>query len=101
MATNVRGFLGLTRYIATLLPVLAKYMSMLTLLTTKECDWEFPWTTEHQTAFEHIKDLVLGTDCLTVIIYEEVEFCLIAVYTGFLEVLKNGGTVLFMLLQSL
>ena len=43
--TNVRGFLGLTRYIAAFLPALAEYTSVLTPLTTKECDREFPtWT---------------------------------------------------------
>ena len=36
--TNVQGFLGLTRYIATFLPALAEYTSVLTPLTTKECD---------------------------------------------------------------
>ena len=30
-----------------------------------------PWTAEHQAAFERIKDLVLGADCLTVINYED------------------------------
>ena len=71
-ATNVRGFLGLTRYIATFLPALAEYTSVLTPLTTKECDRRFLiWTTEHQTASENIKRLVLGTDCLTVINYED------------------------------
>jgi hypothetical protein len=76
-ATNVRGFLGLTRYIATFLPALAEYTSVLTPLTMKECDKVFPpWTMEHQTAFDHIKCLVLGTDCLTVINYEDtVEMC--------------------------
>jgi hypothetical protein len=54
-ATNVQGFLGLTRYIATFLPALAEYTSVLTPLTTKECDRVFPtWTAEHQTAFDHI-----------------------------------------------
>ena len=71
-ATNVRGFLGLTQYITTFLPALAKYTSILTLLTTKECDWVFPtWTADHQKAFEHIKHLVLSADCLTVIDYED------------------------------
>ena len=71
-ATNVRGFLGLTRYIATFLPALAEYTSVLTPLTTKECDRVFPeWTTEHQTAFDNIKRLVLSADCLTVIDYED------------------------------
>ena len=32
-ATNVRGFLGLTRYVAAFLPALAKYTSVLTPLT--------------------------------------------------------------------
>ena len=73
-ATNVRGFLGLTRYIATFLPALAEYTSVLTPLTTKECDRVFPtWTAEHQTAFDHIKHLVLSADCLTVINYKDTE----------------------------
>jgi hypothetical protein len=70
--TNVRGFLGLTRYITTFLPALAEHMSVLTLLTTKEYDWESPpWTAEHQAAFEHIKDLVLSADCLTIVNYKD------------------------------
>ena len=68
------GCLGLTRYIATFLPALAEYTSVLTPLTTKECDQQFPtWTTKHQTIFENIKRLVLGTDCLTIINYEDKE----------------------------
>ena len=55
-ATNVRGFLRLTQYIATFLPALAEYTSVLTPLTTKECDRAFPpWTAAHQTVFENIK----------------------------------------------
>lgn len=71
-ATNVQGFLGLTRYLATFLPALAEHTSVLTLLTTKECDWEFPiWEPEHQRAFNAIKALVTGTECLTVIDYKD------------------------------
>jgi hypothetical protein len=71
-ATNVRGFLGLTRYIAAFLPALAEHTSILTPLTTKDCDREFPeWTPEHQKAFQAIKALVTGTECLTVINYED------------------------------
>jgi hypothetical protein len=71
-ATNVRGFLGLTRYIASFLPALAEHTSVLTPLTTKECDREFPiWELEHQKAFDAIKALVTGTECLTVIDYED------------------------------
>ena len=71
-ATNVRGFLGLTRYIAVFLPALAEHSSILTPLTTKECDRDFPkWTQEHQKAFDAIKGLVTSTECLTVIDYED------------------------------
>ena len=71
-ATNVRGFLGLTRYIAPFLPALAEHTSVLTPLTTKECDRDFPnWEIEHQRAFDAIKMLVTGTECLTVIDYED------------------------------
>ena len=73
-ATNVRGFLGLMRYVATFLPALAEYTSVLTPLSTKECDRVFPtWTAEHQKAFESIKHLVLGADCLIIIDYEDKE----------------------------
>jgi hypothetical protein len=71
-ATNVRGFLGLTHYIAAFLPALAEYTSILTPLTSKECDLNFPtWTAEHQSAFTHIKELVTGAECLTVIDYDD------------------------------
>lgn len=71
-ATNMQGFLGLTHYLATFLPALAEHTSVLTLLTTKECDREFPiWEPEHQRAFNAIKALVTGTECLTVIDYED------------------------------
>ena len=74
-ATNVRGFLGLTRYIAAFLPALAEHtsvLSLLTPLTTKECDREFLiWEPEHQKAFDAIKALVTGTGCLTAIDYED------------------------------
>ena len=73
-ATNVRGFLGLTRYVAAFLPALAEYTSVLTPLTTKECNRVFLiWMAEHQTAFENIKQLVLSANCLTVINYKDKE----------------------------
>jgi hypothetical protein len=51
-ATDVRSFLGLVRYIATFLPNLAEHTTVLTPLTTKECEKNFPaWTAEHQMAF--------------------------------------------------
>jgi hypothetical protein len=71
-ATNVRGFLGLTRYLSAFLPGLAEHTSILTPLTTAEADRDFPgWTDEHQHAFEAIKELVTGAGCLTVIDYDD------------------------------
>jgi hypothetical protein len=71
-ATNVRGFLGITHYLSAFLPALAEHTSVLSPLTMKECDKEFPtWTNAHQFAFEAIKRLVTSTECLTVIDYED------------------------------
>jgi hypothetical protein len=70
-ATEVRSFLGLIHYIAAFLPCLADHTVILTPLTTKESRKVFPgWTTEHQTAFDAIKALVVSTDCLTTIDHE-------------------------------
>ncbi|KAJ3568702.1 hypothetical protein NP233_g5537 [Leucocoprinus birnbaumii] len=67
-AKEVRGFLGLVRFLASFLPQLAKYTQILNRLTEKECDYDFPeWTEAHQAAFDGIKQLVLSADCLTVI----------------------------------
>jgi hypothetical protein len=70
-ATEVRSFLGLVRYIAVFLPHLADHTVILTPLTTKESRKSFPdWTTEHQTAFDVIKALVVSANCLTTIDHE-------------------------------
>ena len=70
-ATDVRGFLGLVRYIALFLPKLADYTCILTPLTTKDAKKKFPdWTPEHQTAFTAIKSLVVSAECLTTIDHE-------------------------------
>ncbi|KAJ2925766.1 hypothetical protein H1R20_g11329, partial [Candolleomyces eurysporus] len=67
-ATEVRRFLGLVRYLANFLPNLASHTEVLFRLTTKDCDAEFPeWTPDHQRAFEGIKELVMGAECLTTI----------------------------------
>jgi len=64
-ATDVRMFLGLVQYITTFLPNLAEQTRKLTLLTTKEAHKAFPeWTKEHQSAFEEIKRLVIGRECI-------------------------------------
>lgn len=67
-AKEVRQFLGLVCYLATFLPQLAQFTQILTKLTDKEAELNFPeWSPAHQTAFQGIKDLVLSSDCLTVI----------------------------------
>ncbi|GLB45013.1 putative retrotransposable element tf2 155 kda protein type 1-like [Lyophyllum shimeji] len=67
-AKHVRQFLGLVRYISAFLPALAEHTSVLTPMTRKECNSDFPpWTAEHQHAFESIKRLVLSSECLTTI----------------------------------
>jgi hypothetical protein len=44
---------------------------MLTPLTTKDTKKSFPiWDSTHQTAFDTIKALVVGADCLTTIDHE-------------------------------
>jgi hypothetical protein len=71
-AKEVHQFLGLVRYISAFLPALAEHTALLTPLTKKECNARFPtWTTGHQKAFESIKKLVLGRDCLTTIEHKE------------------------------
>jgi RNase H-like domain found in reverse transcriptase/Reverse transcriptase (RNA-dependent DNA polymerase)/Integrase zinc binding domain len=67
-ATEVHAFLGLVCYVADFLPMLADHTRLLTPLTHKSTDVDFPpWTIEHQTAFDAIKSLVIGADCLTTI----------------------------------
>ncbi len=65
---EVRGFLGLVRYLATFLPNLASYTRILDELTTKDCDKRFPpWSERHQHAFDKIKHLATSPQCLTTI----------------------------------
>jgi hypothetical protein len=70
-ATNVRAFLGLVRYLSSFLPKLADHTTVLEHLTMKECDKAFPrWENRHQAAFDAVKQIVVGTDCLTTIDHE-------------------------------
>src|SRR6202034_1143759 len=70
-ASDVRSFLGLVRYIAAFLPSLTAHTSVLSPLTAKECNTDFPsWTEGHQEAFDAIKHLVVSRECLTVIDHE-------------------------------
>jgi len=75
-AKQVRGFLGLVRYISAFLPNLAEYTRILTPLTTSNAQKVFPiWTSEHQTAFDNIKSLVTSRECLTTIDHEKPGNC--------------------------
>ena len=68
---DVHRFLGLVQYLAAFLPRLADYRTVLTPLTTKEVQKEWPgWTNQHQLAFQNIKDVVLSTECLTTIAHD-------------------------------
>ena len=70
-AKHIWQFLGLVQYIAAFLPTLAEHTAVLTPLTRKEFNTVLPlWTTEHQQAFDAIKQLVVSWDCLTTINYE-------------------------------
>lgn len=67
-ANDVRAFLGLVRYLANHLPALADHARILTPLTTKNAELEFPlWNERHATAFQAIKELVTSPQCLTTI----------------------------------
>jgi len=67
-ASQVRGFLGLVRYLAAFLPSLADHTGVLTELTMKESEKSFPsWTPKFQFAFDAIKTIVTSRDCLTTI----------------------------------
>ena len=67
-AKDVRKFLGLVQYLAAFLPRLAEYRTVLTPLTTKEAQKEWPgWSIGHQVAFQNIKNVVLSSECLTTI----------------------------------
>jgi hypothetical protein len=65
---DVRSFLGLVRYLDQFLPSLAEHTRLLTPLTTKLSETEWPgWDEKHQQAFDAIKRLVVSRDCLTTI----------------------------------
>ncbi|KIK43351.1 hypothetical protein CY34DRAFT_32994, partial [Suillus luteus UH-Slu-Lm8-n1] len=65
---DVRAFLGIVRYLSDHLPNVAEHTRILTALTTKAAELNFPpWEDAHATAFQAIKDLVVSPHCLTTI----------------------------------
>lgn len=73
-ATDVRHFLGLVQYLASFLPSLTTHTVVLTPLTTKDANCQFPlWTSEHQFEFEAIKLIVVSQECLTTIDHDDAD----------------------------
>ena len=67
-ATAVHSFLGLVWYVAAFLPALAEHTGVLTELTMKDSEKNFPpWTPKFQSAFDAIKAIATGRECLTTI----------------------------------
>ena len=65
---QMQQFLGLVKYLKAFLPRLAVQSSILSKLTTKDCERHFPkWTDTYQNAFDKIKEIVISRECLTVI----------------------------------
>ena len=65
---DVRKFLGLVQYLAAFLLRLAEHRTILTPLTMKEAQKEWlGWSIGHQVAFQNIKNVVLSSECLTMI----------------------------------
>jgi hypothetical protein len=66
--SDVRSFLGLVRYISNYLPRLAKHTAVLTPLTAKDMEKNFPpWSAASQAVFDAVKALVVSCECLMVI----------------------------------
>ena len=67
-ATEVRAFCGLVRYLASFLPAISKYISVLTPLTCNKASKNFPrWSDKHEEAFRGLKQVVSRRACLTTI----------------------------------
>jgi len=65
---QVRSFLGMVRYLSAFLPNLAEHTAVLTRLTTKDAEKNFPsWDDVHEQAFRDIKKIIVSRDCLTTI----------------------------------
>ena len=93
MATAVHSFLGLVRYVAAFLPALAEHTHVLTELTTKDSEKNFPpWMPKFQSAFDAIKAIVTGRECLTTINFAKMPAYKIFVMTNASD--KQSGGVL-------
>lgn len=69
-ANEVHAFFGLEHYLLVFLPKLTVQTDVPTPLTSKEADKHFTrWDACHAVAFQEIKYIVFGCDCLTIIDY--------------------------------
>jgi len=92
-ATETQSFLSLVQYIAAFLPSLAEHTGVLTELTTKDSERNFPlWMPRYQLAFDAIKTIVTSQECLTTITFDEMPHNKIFVTTDASD--KQSGTVL-------
>jgi hypothetical protein len=90
LSVETHEFLGLVRYIATFLPSLADHTGILTELTMKDSEKNFPlWTPRYQIVFDAIKVIVTSRDCLTTI-----NFSKMANYKIFMTTDRQSGAVL-------
>jgi hypothetical protein len=72
--SDVRSFLGLVRYLDQFLPNLADHTRLLTPLTTKSSELDWPgWSETHQKAFDAIKRLVTSRECLVTIDHDNLQ----------------------------
>jgi RNase H-like domain found in reverse transcriptase/Integrase zinc binding domain/Reverse transcriptase (RNA-dependent DNA polymerase) len=71
---QVQQFLGLVRYLNAFLPRLAEQTLILSKLTTKASEKNFPaWDSHFQSAFDKIKDIIISRECLTVIDHSKLD----------------------------
>ncbi|EDR10482.1 uncharacterized protein LACBIDRAFT_316918 [Laccaria bicolor S238N-H82] len=69
---EARSFLGLVWYVTAFLPSLIDHTGVLTELTMKDSEKSFPsWMPKYQTAFDTVKVIITGRECLTTIDFAE------------------------------
>jgi hypothetical protein len=74
LSSDIQSFLGLVRYLDQFLPHLADYTRLLTPLTTKVSDLDWPgWRSTYQKAFNEIKKLVTSHECLATIDHDNLQ----------------------------
>jgi hypothetical protein len=92
-STNVHAFLGIVCYVSQFLPNLAVHIEILHRLTKKTTEKCFPsWASENEAAFQAIKEIVIGCNCLTTINHQDMGDNTIFVTTNVSD--RRSGAVL-------